>query len=158
MMPVPYLPVFVTALCRGLPGVWKSRHRLLLCWLIVMHARLPGRKTLADLARWTPAEGTSWRWRRLLQAASWDVHGLVAWWAQRALNTVPPPEDGVSPWTGDGSDKPQRGTTNPLTQTGRKSEPPPWCFGMRCARLMVRWDVVRFPVALRLRRPTSPPQ
>ena len=38
MIPVTYLPVFVTALFRGMPGVWKSRHRLLLCWLIVMDA------------------------------------------------------------------------------------------------------------------------
>jgi hypothetical protein len=158
MIPVTYLPVFVTALFRGMPGVWKSRHRLLLCWLIVMHALFPGRKTLADLARWTPAEVTSWRWRRLLKAAYWDVHVLVAWWAQMALNTLPPPEDGVITLTGDGSDKPKRGKKNPMTQKGRKSEHHPWFFGIRFALLIVSWDVLRFPVAFRLIRPKSHPQ
>src|SRR5262245_50867513 len=34
-----YLPLFVTLLFRGMPGMWKGRHRLMLCWLIVMQAR-----------------------------------------------------------------------------------------------------------------------
>jgi hypothetical protein len=158
MIPVTYLPVFVTALFRGMPGVWKSRHRLMLCWLIVMQALFPGRKTLAELARWMPAEVTSWRLRRVLKATYWDVHVLVEWWAQKALNVLPPPEDGVITLTGDGSDKPKRGTHNPLAQKGRKSEHHPWFFGMRFALLIVSWDVFRFPVAFRLIRPKSHPR
>lgn len=158
MITVTYLPVFVTSLFRGMPGVWKSRHRLLLCWLIVMQALFPGRKTLAEFARWTPAEVTSWRWRRLLKATYWDVHGLVAWWAHQALNTLPPPEDGVLTLTGDGSDKPKRGKNNPMAQKGRKSEHHPWFFGIRFALLIASWDVFRFPVAFRLIRPKSHPQ
>jgi hypothetical protein len=65
-------------LFRGMPSLWKSRHRLRLCWLVVMQALLPGRKTLEVLARWTPAYVTVWRLRRLLQAAYWDGHLLVA--------------------------------------------------------------------------------
>jgi hypothetical protein len=38
------LPLFVTLLFRGMPGMWKHRHRLLLCWLVVMQALFPGRK------------------------------------------------------------------------------------------------------------------
>ena len=34
MVAVTYLPLFVTILFRGLPGIWKSRHRLILCWLV----------------------------------------------------------------------------------------------------------------------------
>jgi hypothetical protein len=158
MIPVTYLPVFVTSLFQGMPGVWKSRHRLLLCWLIVMQALFPGRKTLAELARWTPAEVTSWRWRRVLKATYWDVHGLVEWWAQKALHILPPPADGVITLTGDGSDKPKRGTNNPLAQKGRKSEYHPWFFGIRFALLIVSWDGFRFPVAFRLIRPKSHPQ
>src|SRR5437763_16512038 len=65
MITITYLPVFVTLLFRGMPGLWKSRHRLLLCWLVVMQAPVPGRKTLEELARWTPAQITVWRFRRI---------------------------------------------------------------------------------------------
>ena len=48
MVTVTYLPLFVTILFRGMPGIWKSRHRLLLCWLVFMQALYPGRKTLLE--------------------------------------------------------------------------------------------------------------
>lgn len=158
MINITYLPVFITLLFRGMPGVWKNRHRLMLCWLIVMQALFPGRKTLAELARWTPTEVTAWRLRRLLQAAYWEVHVLVEWWAQEALRTLPPPQDGVMTLTGDSSDKPKRGKRNPMAQKGRKSEHHPWFFGIRFALLIVSWDVFRLPVAFRLIRPKSHPQ
>jgi DDE family transposase len=158
MVTVTYLPLFVTVLFRGMPGMWKSRHRLVLCWLIVMQALFPGRKTLEDLAHWTPASMTAWRFRRVLKAAYWDVYLLVDWWVQEALNTLPPPKDGILYVVGDGSDKPKRGTQNPLAQKGRKSEHHPWFFGIRFALLIVNWDGYRLPVAFRLIRPKSHPE
>jgi len=158
MVTVTYLPLFVTILFRGMPGMWKSRHRLVLCWLVVLQALFPGRKTLAELARWSPASITVWRLRRVLKAAYWDVHLLVEWWAQEALNTLPPPKDGRLYVVGDGSEKPKRGTQNPLAQKGRKSEHHPWFFGIRFALLIVNWDVYRLPVAFRLIRPKSHPE
>jgi hypothetical protein len=158
MVKVTYLPLFVTLLFRGMPGVWKNRHRLILCWLIVMQALYPGRKTLAELARWMPPEVTAWRLRRVLKASYWNLHMLVTWWAHEALSTLPPPEDGVITLTGDSSDKPKRGTKNPMAQTGRKSQHDPWFFGIRFALLIVSWDVFRLPVAFRLIRPKSHPQ
>ena len=95
MIAVTYLPLFVTILFRGMPGVWQHRPRLVLCWLLVMQALFPGRKTLEELARWTPAQVTVWRFRRLLKASYWHVHLLVEWWAQEALATLPPPSDGT---------------------------------------------------------------
>lgn len=157
MITVTYLPLFVTILFRGMPGIWKSRHRLILCWLVFMQALYPGRKTLEELARWTPAQITVWRFRRLLKASYWNVHVLVEWWGQEALNTLPPPKDGTLFLVGDGSEKPKRGTQNPLAQKGRKSEHHPWFFGIRFALLIVNWDVYRFPVAFRLIRPKSHP-
>jgi hypothetical protein len=157
MVTVTYLPLFVTVLFRGMPGIWKSRHRLILCWLVFMQALYPGRKTLEELAHWIPAQVTAWRFRRVLKAAYWDIHRLVAWWGQEALNTLPPPKDGPMYLVGDGSHKPQRGTQNPLAQKGRKSEPQPWFCGMRCVLLRAHWDVYRLPVAFRLIRPQSPP-
>jgi DDE family transposase len=157
MITVTYLPLFVTILFRGMPGIWKSRHRLILCWLVFLQALYPGRKTLEELARWTPAQITVWRFRRLLKASYWNVHVLVEWWGQEALNTLPPPKDGTLFLVGDGSEKPKRGTQNPLAQKGRKSEHHPWFFGIRFALLIVNWDVYRFPVAFRLIRPKSHP-
>jgi hypothetical protein len=65
MITLTYLPLFVTVLFRGMPGIWKSRHRLMLCWLVVLQALFPGRKTLEELTRWTPAYVTVWStvWR-----------------------------------------------------------------------------------------------
>jgi len=129
MMKGTYVPLFVPLVFRGMPGMWKDRHRLLLCWLVVMQALFPGRKTLAELARWTPSQSTAWRFRRLLNAVYWDVHVLVAWWLQDALNTLPPPQDGILSLVGDGSENPQRGKHHPLAQTGRKGANTPWFFG-----------------------------
>ena len=157
MIAVTYLPLFVTILFRGMPGVWQHRHRLVVCWLIVMQALFPGRKTLEELARWTPGSITVWRLRRVLKAAYWDVHLLVAWWVAEALQTLPPPKDGILHLVGDGSVKPKRGTQNPLAQKGRKSEHQPWFFGIRFALLIATWDVYRLPVAFRvIRRKTAP--
>ena len=129
----------------------------MLCWLIFMQALFPGRKTLEELARWTPASITVWRFRRLLKASYWNVHLLVEWWVQEALHTLPPPKDGALYLVGDGSHKPKRGTQNPLGQKGRKSEHQPWFFGMRFALLIANWDVYRLPVAFRLIRPKRHP-
>jgi len=157
MIAVTYLPLFVTILFRGMPGVWQHRHRLVLCWLIVMQVLFPGRKTLEELARWTPGSITVWRLRRVLKAAYWDVHLLVAWWVAEALQTLPPPKDGTLHLVGDGSVKPKRGTQNPLAQKGRKSEHQPWFFGIRFALVIATWDVSRLPVAFRvIRRKTDP--
>jgi hypothetical protein len=56
MIILTHLPAFITIV----------HHRLLLCWVIVMQALYPGRKTLEELARWSPTAVTSWRLRRLL--------------------------------------------------------------------------------------------
>jgi hypothetical protein len=45
MMAFTYLPAFVMAYFKDMPGVWKSHHQLMLCWLIFMQAIHPGRKT-----------------------------------------------------------------------------------------------------------------
>ena len=158
MVMVTYLPLFITLLFRGMPGIWKSRHCLVLCWLLVMQALFPGRKTLEELTRWTPATITAWRFRRLLKASYWNVHVLVEWWAAEALTTLPPPKDGTLYLVGDGSHKPKRGTQNPWAHKGRGSEHHPWFFGIRFALLMVNWDVYRLPVAFRLIRPKSHPE
>jgi len=95
------LPGFVTMVFRGMPTVWRGRHRFIFCWLIFMQAVSPGRKTLEEMARWTPATITAWRFGRVRKAAYWNVHLLVSWLAQDLLTTLPAPANGILSLYGD---------------------------------------------------------
>jgi len=155
MLILTYLPAFITTVFRGMPGVWKYQHRLLLCWLIVMQAVYPGRKTLPELARWSPRQITEWRLRRLLKANYWCIHLLIEWLASDVMATLPPPEDGTIYVIGDGSHKPKRSRQNPIAQKGRTSKHKDWFFGIRFALLIVAWDVYRIPVSFRIILPKT---
>ena len=150
MMAFTYLPGFVTGVLRGLPTMWRGRHRLIFCWLVFIQAVHPGRHTLEEMARWTPATITAWRFGRLLKAAYWNVHLIVSWLAQDLLATLPPPTNGVLYLCGDGSQADKRGTKNPVGQKGRIRQQHPWFFGVRFVLLMAAWDGSRMPVGLRL--------
>jgi hypothetical protein len=145
-----YLPGFVTMVLRGMPTVWRGRHRLIFCWLIFLQAVHPGRKTLEEMARWTPATSTAWRFGRVLTAAYWHVQLLVSWLAQDLMATLPAPANGILYLFGDGSHADPRGTKHPVAQTGRISQHHPWFFGLRFVLLMAAWDSYRIPVGCRL--------
>jgi len=115
-----------------------------------MQAVSPGRKTLAEMARWTPAAITAWRFGRLLKAAYWNIHLIVSWLAQDLVATLPAPANGMLYLFGDGSHADKRGTKNPVAQKGRRSKHHPWVFGLRFVLLMAAWDDYRFPVGCRL--------
>jgi hypothetical protein len=149
MIAFTYLPAFVTIVFRGMPNVWRGRHRLLLCWLVFMQASSPGQKTLEEMARWTPTTIRAWRFGRLLKAAYWNVHLIVSWLAQDLLTTLPPPANGMLSLFGDGSHADKRGAKNPVTQKGRTNKQHPWFFGLRFVLLMAAWDGYRFPVSFR---------
>jgi hypothetical protein len=143
IMAFTYLPGFVTLVFRGMPTVWRGRHRLLFCWLIFMHAVHPGRKTLEEMARWTPATITAWRFGRLRKAADWHVPLLVSWLAQDLVATLPAPAHGMLYLCGDGRHADKRGTKNPVAQQGRMRQQHPWFFGLRFVLLMAAWDGYR---------------
>jgi hypothetical protein len=147
------LPGFVTLVWRGMPTVWRGRHRLIFCWLVGMHAVHPGRPPLEAMARWTPAASPAWRCGRLLQAAYGKVHRRVRGLAPALMATLPAPGHGILYLCGDGSHADTRGTKTPVAQTGRTSQQHPWFFGLRCVRLMAAWDGERLPVGFRLIRP-----
>jgi DDE family transposase len=147
------LPGFVSMVLRGMPTVWRGHPRLIFCWLIFMQAVHPGRKTLAEMAKGTPATITAWRFGRLLKAAYWNVHLLVSWFAQDLLVTLPPPANGILSLFGDGSHADKRGPKNPVAQQGRISQQHPWFFGLRFVLLMAAGDSYRLPVGLRLLLP-----
>ena len=145
MIAFTYLPAFVTASFQRMPGVWKSHHRLMLCWLIFMQALYPGRKTLQEMARWTPTTVTAWRFARVLKATYWNVHLLVTWMAQDLLATLPPPSNRILYLIGDGSQADKRGVKNPVAQKGRKSQHHPGFFGIRFVLVIAAWDGYRVP-------------
>ena len=157
MLMLTYLPAFITIVFRDMPGVWKSQHRLMLCWVVVMQALYPGRKTLEELSRWSPAAVTSWRLRRLLKAGYWRIHVLAEWLANDVIATLPPPENGVLFEIGDSSHVAKRGAKAPTAQRSRKSKYHPWFFGIRFVLLIVAWDVYRIPVAFRIILPKRHP-
>ncbi len=157
MIMLTYLPAFITLVFRGMPGVWKSQHRLMLCWVIVMQALYPGRKTLEELTRWSPAAVTSWRLRRLLKAGYWSIPVLIEWLANDVIASLPAPENGVLFEIGDSSHVPKCGSKTPTAQKSRQSKYHPWFFGIRFVLLIVAWDVYRIPVALRLILPKTHP-
>jgi hypothetical protein len=150
MMAFTYLPSFVTIVFRGMPTVWRGRHRLIFCWLVFMQAVHPGRKTLEEMARWTPAAITAWRFGRLLKATYWNVHGIVSWVAQDLVATLPAPPNGILYLFGDGRHADKRGTKNPGAPKGRNSQHHPWFFGLRFVLLLAAWANYRIPVGCRL--------
>jgi hypothetical protein len=115
-----------------------------------MQAVHPGRKTLAEMARWTPGTVTAWRFGRLLKATYWNVHLLVHWLAQDLMATLPAPANGILYLFGDGSHADKRGTKNPVVQKGRISQHQPWFLGLRFVLLMAAWDGYRVPVGFRI--------
>ena len=135
-----YLPGLVTLVFRGMPTVWRGRHRLLFCWLIFMQAVSPGRQTWEEMARWTPATIPAWRFGRVLKAAYGTVPLLVSWLAQALMATLPAPANGLLSLFGDGSHADKRGTKHPVAQQGRISQHQPWFFGLRFVLLLAAWD------------------
>src|SRR4029453_6591653 len=96
-----YLPGFVTLVFRGMPTVWRGRHRLIFCWLIFMQAVSPRRKPLEEMAGGAPPHTR--RFGRFIKAAYWNVHLLVSWLAQDLVATLPAPANGILYLFGDGS-------------------------------------------------------
>ena len=147
------LPGCVTMVLRGMPTVWRGRHRLIFCWRICLQAVSPGRQTMAAMARWTPATITAWRFGRVLQAAAGNVPLLVRWLAQALGATLPAPANGILSLCGEGSHADQRGPKPPVAQQGRLSQHPPWVLGLRGVLLLAAWDGYRLPVGFRRMRP-----
>lgn len=157
MIRISCLPVLVRSIFRGLPGIWKGRHLLLLYWLVFMQATVPGKKSLKEISRWTPFHITEWRFRRLLKATYWTIEIVITWFAWEAMLSFPPPKDGVIFIAGDSSHKDKRGEKNPFVQKGRERENGPWFFGIRFVLLAVFWGNYRFPVAIRIILPKTDP-
>ena len=141
-----HLPDFVRILFRGMPAVFRHRHQLVFCWLVLMQMILTGPRTLKGLSQVAPSHIAEWHFRRLLTAGYWNLRILLWWFAEEAIKSFPPPEDKVVYVVADGSKKDKRGKKNPAAQKGRTSQHEAYFFGIRFVVLMVQWDVYRIPV------------
>jgi hypothetical protein len=140
------LPPAIRILFNGMPGVWRHRHRLIFCWLIVMQIVTSGSRTLVGLSRSAPGFITEWRFRRLLSAGYWSLKLLLQWFAGETIKSLPASENQVLYVITDGSKKDKRGKKNPAAQKGRMNEHHTWFFGIKFVVLMVAWDEYRIPV------------
>ena len=150
-----HLPDFVRVLFRGMPGVFRHRHQLVFCWLVLMQMILSGPRTLKGLSHAAPSHIREWHFRRLLYAGYWSLHIVLHWFAEEAIKSFPPPEDQTVYVGSDGSKKDKRGKKNPAAQKGRTSHYKAHFFGIRFVLLMVHWDGYRIPVDFRIVLPKA---
>jgi len=151
------LPPATRILFKGMPGVWRHRHRMVFCWLIVMQIVTSGARTLSGLSQSAPGFVTEWRFRRLLSAGYWSLKVLLHWFAEEAIKSLPVPENKVLYVIADGSKKDKRGQKNPAAQKGRLNEHHAWFFGIKFVVLMVAWDNYRIPVDFKMVLPKGHP-
>ena len=152
-----WLPAAIRILFKGMPGVWRHRHQLVFCWLIVMQIVTSGARTLSGLSQSAPGFITEWRFRRLLSAGYWSLKVLLHWFAEEAIKSLPVPENQVLYVIADGSKKDKRGPKNPAAQKGRLNEHHAWFFGIKFVVLMVAWDDYRIPVDFQMVLPKGHP-
>jgi hypothetical protein len=152
-----YLPDFVRVLFKGMPAVFRHRHQLVFCWLVLMQMIFTGPRTLKGLSRVAPSHITEWLFRRLLSAGYWNLRILLWWFVEGAIKAFPAPEDKVVYVVGDGSKKDKRGKKNPAAQKGRTSQHKAHFFGIRFVLLMVHWDVYRIPADFSIVLPKGHP-
>lgn len=92
------LPTQVSNWLQVLRPMFRHRHHLVFCWLLVCQAVYQEKATVKGLARLAPRHIAEWHLRRLLTTTSWNAR-LLGWFADQVIATLPPPEDGcVMSW------------------------------------------------------------
>jgi hypothetical protein len=146
------LPRRVSECLRVLGPCFRHRHHLVFSWLLVLHLVHGDRANLKELSRYGPVHLAYQHYRRLLCAAYWCTKTLLWWFADQALQALPPPADGFLYLVGDSTLKGKRGAKHPVAQKTRLSHHHPYVFGFRIVLLMAQWGVYRIPVDFALLR------
>jgi hypothetical protein len=102
-----------------LQPMFRHRHHLVFCWLLVCQAVYQDKATLTGLARLTPRHSAARHVRRLLTAAYGHWRVLLWWFADHVMATLPPPADGVCSLVVDSTLKENTGQQHPLAKKGR---------------------------------------
>jgi hypothetical protein len=151
------LPRRVSQFLRVLRPCFRHRHQLAFSWLLVLHLLYGERANLKALARHGPPHLAYQQYRRLLCAAYRCTQTLLWWFADQALQALPPPEGGILSVVGDRTLKGKRGPKHPVAQKTRLSQHHPDVFGCRIVLLMAQWGVCRIPVDCALVRRQDDP-
>jgi Transposase DDE domain len=140
------LPKQVANWLHVLQPMFRHRHHLVFCWLLVCQAVYQDKATLTGLARLTPRHLAERHFRRLLTAAYWNWRVLLWWFADQVIATLPPPADGVCYLVVDSTLKEKTGQQRPLAKKGRLNEYAPYIFGLHMVVVMLHWGNYRVPV------------
>jgi len=146
------LPRRVSQCLRVLAPWFHHRHHLVFSWLLVLHLVYGDRANVKALSRHGPVHLAYQHDRRLLCASYWGTKALLWWFADQALQALPPPTDGILYLVSDSPLKGKRGPKHPVAQKTRLSHLHPYVFGFRMALLMAQWGVYRIPVDFALLR------
>ncbi len=138
--------------------MFRHRHHLVFCWLIVCQAIYQDKATIKGLARLAPRHIAEWHLRRLLTATYWHARILWWWFADQASAVLPPPDDGVCSLVVDSTLKSQTGQQHPLAKKGRLNEYAPYIFGLHIVVVMLQWGNDRIPIDCELVRRKDHPK
>lgn len=152
------LPKPVCNWLQVLRPMFRHRHHLVFCWLVVCQAIYQEKATVKGLARLAPCHIAEWHLRRLLAAGYWNARLLVWWFADQVIATLPPPDDGVCYLVVDSTLKSKTGQKHPLAKKYRLNEYGPYVFGLHLVVVMLPWGNYRIPVDFELVRRKDDPK
>jgi hypothetical protein len=145
MMRLTCLPKQVANWLHVLRPMFRHRHHRVFCWRLVCQAVYQEKATLTGLARLTPRPIAERHFRRLLTATYWKWRVLLGWFADQAVSTLPPPEEGVCSLVVDSTLTEKTGQRHPLAKKGRLNEYAPSIFGLHMVIVMLHWGKYRMP-------------
>jgi hypothetical protein len=146
MLRFTYVPKSISHWLQVLRPMFRHRHHLVCCWLLVCQAIYHEKATLKGLARIAPRPMAEWHLRRLLTATYGNWRVLLWWFADQVIATLPPPVDGVCSVVVDSTLKDQTGQKHPLAKTGRLNAYAPDIFGLHLVVVMLHWGHDRIPI------------
>jgi hypothetical protein len=152
------LPKAVSNWLQVLRPMFRHRHHLVFCWLLVCQAIYQEKATVKGLARLAPRHIAEWHLRRLLTAAYWNARLLLWWFADQVIATVSPPDDGVCYLVVDSTLKSKTAQKHPLAKKWRLNEYGPYVFGVHLVVVMLQWGNYRIPVDFELVRRKADPK
>jgi hypothetical protein len=145
MLQFPCLPKAVSNWLQVLWPMFRHRHPLVLCWLLVCQAIYQAKAPLKGLARLAPRHIAAWHLRRLLTATYGNWRVLLWWVADPVIATLPAPEDGVCDLVVDSTLKDQTGQQHPLAKQGRRNEDAASVFGLHSVVVRLQGGNYRLP-------------
>ena len=158
MVRLTYWPKPVANWLHALRPMFRHRHHLVFCWLLVCQAVYQEKATLTGLARLAPCHLAEWHLRRFLTAAYWNWRLLLWWFADQAIAALPPPDDGVCYVVVDSTLNGQTGQQPPFAKKGRLNEYAAYIFGLQMVIVMLQWGNYRIPVAFEIIRRKEDPR